>query len=73
MKGKLIIWRPFGLEQPARVVRDLEIMTYKEWANGLVMLNVEGPSERSHRVSEQKRIVEFTNPDEWGQRAREEG
>lgn len=55
------------------MVRDLEIMTYKEWANALVMLNLEAPSERSHRVSEQKRIVEFTNPDGWGQRAREEG
>lgn len=54
------------------MVRDLEIMTDKEWANGLVLLNLEGPSERSHRVSEQKRTVEFTNSDEWGQRAREE-
>lgn len=35
----------------------MEIMTYKEWANALVMLNLEGPSERSHRVSEQKGLL----------------
>lgn len=62
-----------GLEQQARVVRDLEIMAYEKWANGLGMLNLEDPSERSHRVSEQKRTVEFTNSDGEGQTPREAG
>lgn len=57
------IWH---LELPARVVRNLEIMTCEEWTNGLGMLNLEGHSDGSRRVSEQKRTAELPCYDSWG-------
>lgn len=59
------IWH---LELPASMVRNLEIMTREEWANGLRMLNLEGHSERIRRVSEQKRTAELPCYDRWKER-----
>lgn len=59
------IWH---LELPARVVRNLEIMTHEEWTNGLGMLDLEGHSDGSRRVSEQKRTTELPCYDSCGER-----